>query len=102
MLRNRVIEMEKQLSEKETQVKRIVSKSAAAALFDPSSYSLDRATVLGDSDKGSDQTIPRITGFQQTPGEMLQSLHLAQERVRRLQVDFKNIQRFMLIVVVLG
>lgn len=98
MLRNRVAEMEKQLSEKETQVKRIVSKSAAAALFDPSSYSLDRAAVLADSDKGGDQTIPRITGFQQTPGEMLQSLHLAQERVRRLQVAFRHMAACLLLL----
>jgi hypothetical protein len=97
-LRTKMTELEKQLTEKESQVKRIVSKSAAAALFDPSSYSLDRSNLLSDAGKGSDRVLPQIAGFQQSPAEMLQSLHWAHERVRRLQVHILTYNKYFVLL----
>jgi hypothetical protein len=74
--------MEKQLLEKDAQVKRAATK---AAFLDPAGL------VTGGDRNGmevkTEGNIPQISGFQQTPAEMLQSLHWAQERARRLQVN---------------
>lgn len=80
------MDLEKQLSEKDKQVKRIVRKSDASALLDPSSYGFgsDRTNLFDGQASGR---VPQISGFNQTPSEMLQSLHCAHERVRHLQVE---------------
>lgn len=81
-----IADLEKKLAEKDKQVKRIVRKSDASALLDPSSYAFgsDRTNLMGNGHQGR---VPQISGFQQTPSEMLQSLHWAHEKVRHLQVS---------------
>lgn len=88
-LSQKIVDLEKQLTEKDKQVKRIVRKSDASALLDPSSYAFgsDRTNFMGEG-HANGRNIPQISGFQQTPAEMLQSLHWAHEKVRRLQVSF--------------